>query len=331
MLRKIRMQNVNPRPMRAVALTRSVARITAGFTLVAVSSTMTGCATSGEEFRARSQAVEEEGEPCLVGEHVIEHSCVHVTFGPFASVAAAPYPGPVFSAISTPHTAYTVTLPSSGSEYSGQVIYQPSTTGAFAFFLAPDVELTLYPSSGLALAPVGEQPIAPAECAGLASAVVYQLDETETYTVVAGPSAASSYLAIVEYLGSEPSCEECEHVDLAASLSRHPYQREDASVHLEHEVTFEIPEEIAVTEGDSVGAKATLKFGHEGEWSRCKYKGHVSHPETLTLDNCNHGFVAGDDAEADSFELKLTSVGPCGVVGVDLEIQPEVCEEHDHE
>jgi hypothetical protein len=320
---KIRKHKVNPRSVRAVALTRGVARIVAGFTLVAVSSTVAGCAINGEEFRASSQAVEEEGEQCLVGDHAIEHACAHVTFGPFAGVSAAPFPGPVFSAISTPHTAYTVSLPSSGADYSGQVIYQPSTTGAFAFFLAPDVELALYPSSGPALVPVGEQAISAAECAGLSTALVYQLD--------AGPSAASTFLAIVEYLGSEPTCEECEHVDLSAALSRHPHMRQDASVHLEHEVTFEIPEEIAVTEGNSIGAKATLKFGHEGDWSRCKYKGHASHPETLTLDDCNHGFGAGDDAEADSFELKLTSVGACGLVGIELEIQPEACEEHDHE
>jgi hypothetical protein len=315
----------------AITPRRGAKRILAGFALALVASISAGCAVSGEEFRARSQALEESGELCLVSGSAIEHACPHVTLGPFASVTAAPYPGSVFSAISTPHTAYTITLPSSGSEFGGQVIYQPSTTGAFAFFLAPDVDLTLYPSSGPALAPVGEQPISAAECAGLSSAVVYQLDETETYTVVAGPSSASSFLALVEYLGSEPTCEECEHVELAASLSWHPYMRQDASVHLEHQVTFEIPEAITVTEGDSIGAKATLKFGNAGDGSRCKYKGHASHPETLTLENCNHGFVSGDDAEADSFELKLTSVGACGAVGIELEIHPEACEKGDHE
>jgi hypothetical protein len=331
MSKKIRVQ-IDPTRKQAHGrtLTPRVSRAALNFLVAIAAPAAAGCAVGGEESRARVQAVE-EGELCLVSEHAIEHSCAHVSFGPFASVSAAPYPGPVFSTISTPHTAYTVSLPSTGLQYGGQVIYQPAATGAFAFLLSPDVELTLYPSSGPALVPVGEQPISEAECAGLSNAVVYQLDEAETYTLVAGPSGANSFLALVEYLGSEPTCEECEHVDLSATLSFDPYLRQEASVHLEHEVTFEIPEEIAVTEGDSVGAKATLKFGHEGDFSRCKYKGHASHPEKLVLVSCNHGFAGGDDAEADSFELRLTSIGGCGAVGIELEIQPEACEEQDHE
>lgn len=292
-----------------------------------------GCAAQatleGEGTRGIEQA--SEGEECLVGEHAIEHTCLHATHGPFASVSAAPYPGPVFSAISTPHTAYTVTLPSSGTEYGGQVIYQPSTTGAFAFFLAPDVELTLYPSSGLALTPVGEQAIGTEECAGLNTAVVFSLDENETYTVVYGPAPANSVLTIAEYLGSEATCEECEHIELEASGSRRPYSRENGLVHLEHEVTFEVPGEIAVTEGTSIGSIAVLKFGHEAETSTCLYAGWFDHPETLELVACNHGYEAGSDAEADTFELKVKTVGLSQSVSLELEIHPEACEEGDHE
>lgn len=292
-----------------------------------------GCAVDsamkGESSRSVGQA--SEGEGCFVSDHAIEHSCSHVTYGPFASVSAAPYPGPVFSTISAPHTAYTVALPSSGGEYGGQVIYQPSTTGAFAFFLAPDVELTLYPSSGPALTPVGEQAISSEECSGLNTAVVYSLDEDEIYTVIYGPAAASSVLTIAEYLGSEATCEACEHVELAASLSRRPRAREDGLVHLEHEVIFEIPEEISVVSGNSLGTLAMLKFGHGAERSKCLYIGGFGGVGRLALLACNHGYEAGDDAEADTFELSVKTIGLGNAVALELEIHPEACEEHEHE
>lgn len=310
------------------------ARICAGILLVAAVFGPVGCAAEraveGEGTRSLGQASENGGE-CLVSDHASEHSCSHVTYGPFASVSAAPYPGPVFSAISTPHTAYTVTLPSSGTEYGGQVIYQPSTTGAFAFFLAPDVELTLYPSSGPALTPVGEQAISTEECAGLNTAVVYSLDEEETYTVVYGPATANSVLTIAEYLGSEATCEECEHVELEATGSRRPRTLVDGVVHLEHEVTFEVPEEIAVTQGNSIGTIAVFKFGYGSQVASCLYAGWLDHPEKLKLLACNHGYEAGSDAEADTFELKLKTIGLNHSVSLELEIHPEACEEHDHE
>jgi hypothetical protein len=292
-----------------------------------------GCSVQGVDEsgvgRSVQQAVEEE--VCLVGEHTIEHSCPHVTYGPFASVSASPYPGAVFSTINTPHTAYTVNLPSAGVEFGGQVIYQPSTTGAFAFFLSPDVELTLYPGSGPALIPIGEQAVTADECSGLSTAVVYALDENETYTVVYGPTAAGSVLTIAEYLGSEPSCEECEHIDLEASLSRHPRTREDGVVHLEHEVAFEVPEEIAVVSGSGVGALAVFKFGHGLSLSKCLYLGGFGANGALSLLGCTHGYEAGSDAEADTFELSVKTTGLGNSVGLELEIQPETCGAHEDE
>lgn len=298
---------------------------------------LAGCGTHGESFDASEaftgsgiQAAT-EGELCLVSEHVVEHACQHANFGPFASVGAASYPGPVFASISSPHTAYAVALPASGAEFLGQVLYQPPATGAFAFLLNPDLGVEIYDSSGALVPPVGEQLVAPQVCGQLSTAVVYQLDETETYNVVAGPAPTASYLAIVEYLGTAPSCDECEHVDLTASLSRHPRSREDASVVLEHEVLFEIPEEIPVTEGIAAGSRATLKFSHAGDWSRCRYLGSPSRSDALLLASCSHGYSAGDDAEADAFELRVDSTGPCGVLRLGLEIHPEACEDHEDE
>jgi hypothetical protein len=298
-------------------------KIAHGSFLLALTFSFAGCSVTDQEFRETKQALE-PGEQCLISDHAIEHTCTHVTYGPFASVVAAPYPGSVLSTINTPHTAFTVALPSVGASYLGQVIYQPPTTGAFAFFLAPDLELELYTALGEPVAPVGEQAVG-SVCAGLQTGIVYQLDETETYSVVAGPTTNSSYLAIVEYLGSEPSCEACEHIDLEASLSRHPRARQNASVHLAHEVTFEIPESIPLSSGSSVGARATFKFGNGEQLSRCRYVGGASHPETLTLESCNHGYEAESDAEADTFELKVDTVGPCGSITLELEIEPEAC------
>src|SRR5688572_4623066 len=116
-----------------------------------------GCSAGGVDAGAGSSgpaeaqiALDQDGE-CLVSDEVVEHSCLHANYGPFAATAAQAYPGTVFSNIDTPHTAYNVTLPGSGGSYRGAVLYRPAASGDHAFFMMPGVPLSLITSGGTAV------------------------------------------------------------------------------------------------------------------------------------------------------------------------------------
>lgn len=317
--------------------------------LLGATSSVAACAAGGEGGDAASaRAALEEGaeEPCLVGEETIEHACAHAQLGPFQSTPAQSYPGFVFSDVNAPHTSYSVQLPGGAAPYEGAVLYQPAVSGQFAFFVTPETALVVYDSAGQVVAPVGDAPVDPALCAAMDHVSVLVLSDAETYTVVLGPSASPSPSVIVEYLG-EGGCESCEHVHLVAAKNYGPPPSwENAVVSLEHPITFEIPAEIPVTEGNAGNHWAHLRFRlGSGPVVRCSYRGgasvpHPSTPAQLALAaryvffGCNNGMAAGDDAEADWFKLRVLHGGNAcfgGRTEVELEIEDEACHGHEHE
>jgi hypothetical protein len=305
--------------------------------LAGVGALLAGCASNlidSEDLRQKHAALdpeEEEGE-CLVGDHELEHACVHAEFGPFDSVVAQPYPGTITSEISTPHTAYTVTLAGAASSYSGGTFYFPTATGEFAFFVNPESTLTLYDSSDTLVEPLDQGPVEAEVCSFLSEVKIYELSDTEFYTVVFGPEDDPSLLTIVEYLGEHRECESCEEVHLKASMTTWPPSREDGQVSLDHPIAFEIPEVIAVTEGESSGGLVSLKFSSGGGPAmKCWYFGTFSSPEQFNFLQCTGGLEPGDDAEADYFRLRVDFGGVTGggETEVELEIEDEACHSHD--
>ena len=318
--------------------------------LLAVGVTAASCAAGGEvdgEGIGAQPLALDEGEVCLVGEETLEHACLHALYGPFASVTAQAYPGFVYTDVNAPHTAYTIGLPAAGSDYQGAVLYQPAASGDFAFLLSEDTALAVYDGAGQPVAAEGVQSIDPAVCSAMSHVHVFHLEDTETYTVVLGPTGSASVQAVIEYMGEEGGCEACEHAHLVASKSYGPPPRwEDGVAVLDHPISFEIPGEIPVTEGNAGNRWVTLRFRlGGGPVVRCRYRGgadvpYPSTPEELeaasryVFSHCNNGMVAGDDAEADQFRLRVLHGGNAFQgerTEVELELEDEACHGHEHE
>lgn len=295
-----------------------------------------GCAVGteagGEGTLGQTQAALEVGGECVVADPVITHSCAHATFGPFEPVAAQPYPGFVFTDISASHTAYSISLPASGSEYQGAVLYGPGESGRYAFFMTPGVTLTILDGGGVPV-PLAIEAAVPDElCGAIEHVAVYELDSSQVYTVVHGPSVSPTVQTIVEFIG-EGHCDECEEVHLSASLSLSPFDRQDAAVELELLHSFEIPAELEVHEGAATLGTTRLSFrSGTGPTVHCLY-GAEHQLNAFELIGCTGGFDAGDPAEADYFKLHVNlGAALFGPITVEAELPAVGCEDdHDHE
>jgi hypothetical protein len=135
-----------------------------------------------------------------IGSSATIHTCQHASFGPFQDVQAQPHPGFVFSEVSAPHTFYTVALPAEGA---GAVLYLPVATGSFAVYLDEKHTFTVLDSAGAEVAVRLEHPVS--SCAdpdAITWVRVHDLDETETYTFVIGPTEDGMARLVVEFLPS---------------------------------------------------------------------------------------------------------------------------------
>lgn len=270
-----------------------------------------------------------EAEECLVPEEVLEHTCQHAEFGPFASATAQAYPGFVFTDISPAHTAYNLTLPGT-STYQGAVLYSPVVSGEFAFFSTPEATVTIYDSANNPVTLEREGLTDPAICSSIEKASVFHLEVFETYTVVFGPQTGPSVATIVEYLG-EGGCETCAHVHLDAYRSLNPNVNEPAEVVLDAPIAFEVPEVIAVEEGQARRGTVTFTFRNPGSLVKCLYKAHQP-SNTFVFHHCTHGVSVGDDVTASEFQLVVSKkAAKRGPIAVELELEDEACHEHDHE
>jgi hypothetical protein len=295
-----------------------------------------GCAVGteagGQDTLGQTRAALEVGGECVVADSVITHGCAHATLGPFESVAAQPYPGFVFTDISAAHTAFSISLPASGSEYRGAVLYGPGESGRYAFFTTPGVALTVLDGGGVPV-PLAIEAAVPDElCDAIEQVAVYELDSSQIYTVVHGPTASSTVQMLVEFIG-EGHCEECEEVHLSAALSLSPFDRQDAVVELEVPHGFEIPAELEVHEGAATIGTTRLSFrSGAGPTVHCLYRAKYQ-LNAFELIDCTAGFDAGDPAEADYFKLHVNpGAALFGPITVEAELPAVGCEGgHEHE
>jgi hypothetical protein len=258
---------------------------------------------------------------------------LHANYGPFATVTAQTYPGFVFQDVNTPHTTYTVELPAAGAGFAGAVLYQPTAAGEFGFLFDQSLDVALYDSSGALVAPVGSAPGEAELCPQINHVVVHALSDAETYTLALASATQASPALNIEYLGQEASCDEaCEPITLVASRTYQPAAWEDAVLILDHHIVFEIPQRLVVTEGKAGFGLARLTVSAEGLDVVCRYRGNGH--KRYVFQSCSNGAVAGDDIEAESLHLRVKrggNAGPNQRTTVELTIQPECEDHHEHE
>jgi len=286
--------------------------------------------SDSDQAGAAELSLEQDGE-CLVSDEVVEHSCLHAEFGPFASVAAQPYPGTVFNNIDAPHTTHTVMLPASGSSYAGAVRYRPTESGDHAFFLTPGTPLALFTNAGSPVPIEREGEIPEESCALIDRVGVAHLEAGQSYIVSYGPSSEPDVQTIVEFLG-EGGCEECEHVHLSASRSWRPPSNSPTEELVEHPIAFEVPDTIPITRGSACFGTVSFAFRNaDGPLVTCLYSARPAGPDFKLL-ACSGGVQGGDDVQADYFGLRVNPFAALrGAVSVELELEDEACSGHDHE
>lgn len=135
-----------------------------------------------------------------VGATVVEHACLHVMHGPFATAMAGADPATVTASINTPHTYYTIDLVPDGDRHRGAVLYRPAQDGDHAFFVDPSAALTITAPDGAALPIAAAHDVA--TCDGIRSAVVVRLARQVRYRVIVPAIPGPSLRVVVENLDS---------------------------------------------------------------------------------------------------------------------------------
>jgi hypothetical protein len=266
-----------------------------------------------------------------------EHACLHGLHGPFRTVTASPGTDAGGADVSARHAAFTIGLPADGAgRHQGAVSYVPDESGDFAFFLGAPVPLTIVGPDGQPVDIEVDAPVDPAECTALTHVRAAELVGGERYTLVFGPSASASALLVVEHAECH---EECPAVELVASKGYRPPTWSDGERALERPLHFRVPAELEVTEGDAGNFWSTLTYALGDEpavtcWYRgdggpgCDTPGAGGH---YVFHRCSNGAQAGDDADADSFRLRVrhgvAGLGPRTTIRVELE--DPACHGHD--
>ncbi len=117
-----------------------------------------------------------------------EHTCLHGYLGPFGSVGAAPYPGAAPTTnVSETHVLYTVVLSGDPGDNQSAVLFEPTNSGAYSFYMNAEYPLELLDSEGEPV-PVRLENDVPACPEYLGWFRVYEgLEAGQTYTLVVGP------------------------------------------------------------------------------------------------------------------------------------------------
>ncbi|HEX8699556.1 MAG TPA: putative metal-binding motif-containing protein [Myxococcaceae bacterium] len=157
-----------------------------------VGMTLAACGPTGapEQVEPEQQAQGLEAGCTALGPEMLEHTCEHATLGPFASVTASATDTFTSTSpnINSTHKYYTVTLPGSGTSYTGTVKFVPGSTGSWAFFLSQDIPITVKDSSGNTLTAALTDGLSGSTCT-LTKAVVYNLTKSATYRVTLGTAS----------------------------------------------------------------------------------------------------------------------------------------------
>lgn len=129
------------------------------------------------------------------------HTCQHGDFGPFASVGSAPYPGDTpTSNVSTAHVLYTVALSGESGDNQSAVLFQPSNSGTYAFYMNEAYPLELLDAEGQAV-PLRLENDVSACPQYLGWFHVYEdLEAGQTYMLVVGPNENAFIQVAVEVL-----------------------------------------------------------------------------------------------------------------------------------
>ncbi|AGC48704.1 hypothetical protein MYSTI_07432 [Myxococcus stipitatus DSM 14675] len=115
---------------------------------------------------------------------VVEHACVHAENGPFQPVTAAALGAPVLVDVSTPHTTYKLTLPTSTQSWgwAGRVSFLPDASGEFAFMLSRVRGLRIYDAAtGVEVARECRYQVPADVCGALKTAIVADLQADTEY------------------------------------------------------------------------------------------------------------------------------------------------------
>ncbi|MDX2088061.1 MAG: putative metal-binding motif-containing protein [Kofleriaceae bacterium] len=130
-----------------------------------------------------------------LGFALVEHSCFHAEFGPFAEVTATPGTTPTSGTpnIDPVHTYYGVTLT---PDQPNVVTYQPVRTGTWAIFGATDVPHRVFDSGGTELPVLLTHVVA--DCPALPTVRVFSFTAQERYTIVIGPTPSTLTPVVVE-------------------------------------------------------------------------------------------------------------------------------------
>lgn len=126
-----------------------------------------------------------------------DHSCSHVTGGPFGDVAAAAASDAEAPNLDNEHMLYTVTLPADGDQFAGWVTFRPSFDATYILNLGDDVPIEVTAADdGSSTCNAATQALD--DCDGLLRAEMFTIEGQRFYRVDIGPSATETVTMLVE-------------------------------------------------------------------------------------------------------------------------------------
>ena len=153
---------------------------------------LVGCSGDGDD------ACGEPPEDYVVSEGAVDHTCEHVTDGPFGDLSASALDATDGPLLENEHMLYTVALPETGDgAFAGTVTFRPAFSSTYVFNLVQDGPVELLAADD------GSEPCRAASqalegCAGLAVAELFSLEAKRTYLVRLGPFDTSTLELVVE-------------------------------------------------------------------------------------------------------------------------------------
>jgi len=135
---------------------------------------------------------------CVLGPMVglIQHSCRHALHGPFAHLLAA-MGTEATPSVSTPHTAYQLTLSKAGEEWRGRVALRMRAEAKVSMFLSRPVDVSIRASTGEEVFGLHVDDGAVTWCPELARVVSASLG-MDTYTIFINGGGFSTVMLVIE-------------------------------------------------------------------------------------------------------------------------------------
>ena len=141
------------------------------------------------------------GEPAssfVVTQSSVDHTCLHVTDGPFGDVTAAANDAADGPLLENEHMLYTIALVDDGTgSYTGTVSFRPPFSATYVFNTSEDVPVAAVASDDKS-APCNAASQALENCQGLTHAELFTLEAKRTYLLRVGPTSSASIQAVVE-------------------------------------------------------------------------------------------------------------------------------------